>query len=97
MQRILDMRGRCMQYNKQRTTEGRIDWVGDRVLYKDVGFHMGQLRGMVRDVIRQTRQVLMEKLLLLPQTAGEAAVAGDGDGKATREWPQTNRVNQDDG
>ena len=77
MQRILDMRGRCMQYNKQRTTEGRIDWVGDRVLYKDVGFHMEQLRGMVREGIRQARQVLMEELLLLPQT-------GDGNGKSTR-------------
>ncbi|KAN0079448.1 hypothetical protein V8E54_004662 [Elaphomyces granulatus] len=44
---ILDMRGRCMQYNKKRTTEGRLDWVGYRVLYKDVGFDMGQLWGMV--------------------------------------------------
>jgi len=69
MQRILDMRGRCMQYNKKRTTEGRIDWVGDRVLYKDLGFDMGQLRGMVRDLIRQTRRILIEDLLLLPQTA----------------------------
>jgi hypothetical protein len=64
MQRILDMRGRCMQYNKQRTTEGRIDWVGDRVLYKDVGFHLEQLRGMVREGKRQARQVLMEELSL---------------------------------
>jgi hypothetical protein len=46
MQRILDMRGRCMQYNKKRTTEGRIDWVDDRVLYKDIGFDVGQLRGI---------------------------------------------------
>ncbi|KAN0067328.1 hypothetical protein V8E54_014591 [Elaphomyces granulatus] len=44
MQRILDMRGRCMQYNKKRTTEGRIDWVDDRVLYKDIGFDVGHAR-----------------------------------------------------
>jgi hypothetical protein len=79
MQRILHMRGRCMQYNKKRTTEGRIDWAGDRVLYKDIGFEMAQLRGMVRDLIRQTRQILIEDLLLLGQTAA----AGDGNGKAT--------------
>jgi len=69
-----------MQFNKRRTTEGRVDWVGDRVLYKDVGFDMGQLRGMVRDLIGQARQILIAELLLLP--------AGEGrDGKTTRPGP----------
>jgi len=59
-----------MQFNKQRTSEGRVQWDGDRVLYKDVGFDMDQLRGMVRDQIRQARQILTEELLLLRAGAG---------------------------
>ena len=43
MQRMVHLRSRCMQFNKQRTSEGRIQWDGDRVFYKDVGFDMGQL------------------------------------------------------
>jgi hypothetical protein len=64
MQRMVHLRSRCMQFNKQRTSEGRIQWDGDRVFYKDVGFDMGQLRGMVGDFIQQARQILTEELLL---------------------------------
>ncbi|KAN0066828.1 hypothetical protein V8E54_015117 [Elaphomyces granulatus] len=70
MQRMVHLRSRCMQLNKQRTTEGRVQWIGDRVLYKDVGFDMDQLRAMVRDLIGQTRRILVEELLLLPAGGG---------------------------
>ncbi|KAN0066933.1 Protein of unknown function (DUF3505) domain containing protein [Elaphomyces granulatus] len=70
MQQMVHLRSRCMQFNKQRTSEGRVQWDGDRVLYKDVGFDMDQLRGMVRDQIRQARQILTEELLLLRAGAG---------------------------
>ena len=79
MQRMVHLRSRCMQLNKQRTTEGRVQWIGDRVLYKDVGFDMDQLLAMVRDLIGQTRRILVEELLLLPAGGGR-------DGKTTRGW-----------
>jgi hypothetical protein len=77
MQRMVHLRSRCMQFNKQRTSKGHIRWDGDRVFYKEVGFDMGQLRGMVGDLIQQARQVLTEELLLLPAGGGR-------DGKTLR-------------
>jgi hypothetical protein len=72
MQRVLNLRARCLRYNKQRTAEGVVDWVGDKILLKGISFSMGQLRKMVGDLIGRTRRMLVEELLML---------AGDGNGK----------------
>ncbi|KAN0066893.1 Protein of unknown function (DUF3505) domain containing protein, partial [Elaphomyces granulatus] len=70
MQRMVHLRSRCMQLNKQRTSEGRVQWDGDRVLYGNVGFDMDQLQGMIRGLIQQARRTLTEELLLLPAGGG---------------------------
>jgi hypothetical protein len=44
MQRLLNLRARCLRINKQRTAEGVVNWVEDKVFYKDISFDMGQLR-----------------------------------------------------
>jgi hypothetical protein len=71
MQRILYLRSRCLRLNKQRTAEGVVNWEGDKVRYKEISFDIGQLRSMVRDVVGQTRRILVEELLLLPKTNGK--------------------------
>ncbi|KAN0087412.1 hypothetical protein V8E54_001100, partial [Elaphomyces granulatus] len=71
MQRVLNLRAPCLRYNKQRTAEGVVDWVGDKILLKGISFSMGQLRKIVGDLIGRTRRMLVEELLML---------AGDGNG-----------------
>jgi hypothetical protein len=64
MQRVLNLRARCLRFNKQRTAKGVVDWADDKILYKEISFSMGQLRKMVGDLIGQTRRILVEELLL---------------------------------
>ena len=84
MQRMVHLRSRCMQLNKQRTSEGRVQWDGDRVLYGNVGFDMNELQGMIRGLIQQARRTLTEELLLLP-------AGGGTDGKTTGPGPESLR------
>ena len=63
MQWMLDLRtyGRAIHSNT--TAEGKIDWIGDRILYGEIQFTMGQLRGMVLGLVNETRRILMEDIL----------------------------------
>jgi RecQ family ATP-dependent DNA helicase len=63
MQWMLDLRtyGRAIHSNT--TAEGKIDWVGDRILYGETQFTMGQLRGMILGLVNETRRILMEDVL----------------------------------
>ena len=74
MQSLLNLRARCLRINKQRMAEVVVNWVEDKVFYKDISVDMGQVRIMVGNLIGQARGILVKELLLL---------AGDGNGKTT--------------
>ncbi|KAF4921051.1 ATP-dependent DNA helicase Q-like 3 [Colletotrichum fructicola] len=69
---ILETRtyGMHIQYNT--AAAGVIDWVGDRVSYRRVRFTMGQLSDALRELVRETRELLAEL------TATEDSASPDG-------------------
>jgi hypothetical protein len=47
------------------TAEGKIQWIGDDVLYANMRFSMNQFRGMVHGLVREAREELFEKLMIV--------------------------------
>jgi superfamily II DNA helicase RecQ len=64
MQWMLDLRTYGMKIYFNTTAEGHIDWHGDTVLYKKIQFSMADFRGMVHDLVAETRRLLREELTL---------------------------------
>ena len=64
MQWILDRRAYGMKIHYTSTSAGNVDWVGDRIRYKQIDLSMGQLRGMIHGLVRRTSQALESVLVL---------------------------------
>jgi len=47
------------------TAEGKIQWIGDDVLYPKIRFSMSQFRGMVHGLVGEAREELFEKLMMV--------------------------------
>ena len=47
------------------TAEGKIQWIGDNVLYPKIRFSISQFRGIVHGLIGETREELFEKLIMV--------------------------------
>jgi hypothetical protein len=47
------------------TAEGKIQWIGDDVLYAKMRFSMSQLRGMIHGLVGEAREELFEKLMMV--------------------------------
>ena len=47
------------------TAEGKIQWIGDDVLYPKIRFSMSQFRGIVYGLVREAREELFEKLIIV--------------------------------
>uniref|UniRef100_A0A7N2N6W0 DNA 3'-5' helicase n=1 Tax=Quercus lobata TaxID=97700 RepID=A0A7N2N6W0_QUELO len=61
---MLDLRSYGQHLAIQSTSEGKVEWRGDRLSYGDVCLHMSQLRRMVSLLTYDTRE-LLDSLLLL--------------------------------
>ena len=64
---MLDLRtyGLKIHYNTIRMDH--VDWVGDQIVYKNLQFIMSQFRSMIHGLINETRRILMEDLLCVPE------------------------------
>ena len=47
------------------TAEGKIQWIGDDVLYPKIRFSMSQFRGMIHGLVGEAREELFEKLMVV--------------------------------
>jgi hypothetical protein len=47
------------------TTEGKIQWIRDDVLYANIWFSMNQFRKMMHRLVREAREELFEKLIIV--------------------------------
>jgi RecQ family ATP-dependent DNA helicase len=47
------------------TAEGKIQWIGDDVLYPKIRFSMSQFRGMIHGLVGEARAELFEKLMVV--------------------------------
>jgi len=47
------------------TTEGKIQWIEDDVLYPKIRFNMSQFRGMIHGLVGEAREELFEKLMIV--------------------------------
>jgi hypothetical protein len=47
------------------TAEGKIQWIGDDVLYPKIRFSMSQFRGMIHGLVGEVREELFEKLIIV--------------------------------
>jgi hypothetical protein len=45
------------------TAEGKIQWIGDDVLYPRIRFSMSQFRGMIHGLVGEVRAELFQKLM----------------------------------
>ena len=61
---MLDLRSYGQHLAMQSTSEGKVEWRGDRLSYGDVCLHMSQLRRMVSLLTYDTRELLNSLLLL---------------------------------
>lgn len=63
MEWMLDLRTYGMKIHFSGTAPGYIDWKGDQIMYKDIQFTMSQFRGMVHQVVQDTRERLLRRVL----------------------------------
>jgi hypothetical protein len=64
---ILDLRTYGMKVSFSNTQPGHIGWVGrDRLLYKQLSFTVGDLRGWIYGLVKTLQDLLSSELLLLP-------------------------------
>ena len=47
------------------TAEGKIQWIGDDVLYANMRFSMSQFRGMIHGLVGEAQEELFEKLMMV--------------------------------
>ncbi|KAJ5738986.1 hypothetical protein N7533_011770 [Penicillium manginii] len=67
---ILDLRTYGMKVSFSTTQPGHIGWVGtDRLLYKQLSFTTGDLRGWIHGLVQTCQDLLSSDLLLLPSEA----------------------------
>ncbi|KAI4192651.1 MAG: hypothetical protein LQ350_008599 [Teloschistes chrysophthalmus] len=66
MQWMLDLRTYGLKISYNTTSEGRVDWVEDQILYQTIQFTMAELRGMIHGLVAQAQKLLCHELLMLP-------------------------------
>jgi RecQ family ATP-dependent DNA helicase len=47
------------------TAEGRVQWIGDDILYPGMRFSMTQFRGMVHGLVGEAREILFKELMMV--------------------------------
>ncbi len=62
---MLDLRAYGLTIAFETTSAGHIQWSGDRIYYKSLQFSMADFRAMVHGLINASRDLLLQKLLLL--------------------------------
>jgi len=66
---------KCRTYKmkiRYSTTANRVlEWEGNKVLYQNIRFNMEQLRGMMHRLVEETRQDLIQLLMLRMNAEGE--------------------------
>ena len=67
MQWTLDLRTYGLNIHYNTTSAGHIDWIGDQIVYKNIQFSMRQFRSIIHGLITETRRLMMEDLLFVPQ------------------------------
>ena len=67
MQWTLDLRTYGLNIHYNTTSAGHIDWIGDQIVYKNIQFSMRQFRSIIHGLIIETRRLMMEDLLFVPQ------------------------------
>jgi superfamily II DNA helicase RecQ len=63
MEWMLDLRTYGMKIQFSGTAPGYIDWHGDQIMYKQIQFTMSQFRGMVHQIVHDTRERLLRRVL----------------------------------
>jgi RecQ family ATP-dependent DNA helicase len=66
MQWMLDLRTYGLKIHYNSTTIGKVDWIEDEILYKDIKMSMPQFRSMVHGLVHETKRLLIEDLLFAP-------------------------------
>ena len=59
MQWMLDRRAYTFKIQYTETAQGKADWVGDQIRYRELGFSMDQLRAMVHGLVEETREAML--------------------------------------
>jgi superfamily II DNA helicase RecQ len=67
---MLELRAYGMNVNFQTTAPGRIDWIGDQILYRDLQISMPEFRSFVHGLTHET-QTILEQDLLFQRTTPE--------------------------
>ena len=86
MQWMLDLRTYGLKIHYNTTSAGHIDWIGDQIVYKNLQFSMRQFRSMIHGLVTETRRIMMEDLLFVPQLGAVPAIQWD----ALRDNPSDN-------
>jgi hypothetical protein len=68
---IYDCRTYSIKIRYNITAEGVMEWEGNRVLYQGIRFNIEQLRGMIHGLVEETRQDLIELMMLKMNVEGE--------------------------
>ena len=53
------------------TVEGKIQWIGDDVLYSKIRFSISQFRGMIHGLVAEAREELFTKLMIVKVSADQ--------------------------
>ena len=56
------------------TAKGCIQQVGDRILYQQIQFNIGQVQSMVQGLVQEARKELFKKLMIMDSSNGFASV-----------------------
>jgi superfamily II DNA helicase RecQ len=86
MDTIIRLRTFGMAIRDDTAADGKVDWVGDKVLCGSISFTMGQLRGMVQGLIVRARRLLLKELLLLDVDDDGTVVEAECDKLPAIQW-----------
>jgi hypothetical protein len=54
-----------MKIRYSTTAEGKVDWVGDTILYPNIQYSMSQIQNMIHTLVEKARRVLIEDLIMV--------------------------------
>ena len=63
MQWIMNLRAYGMKIAYNTTSEGRLSWIGDQIVYKDIEFTMVEYRTFVHGLVHEVERLLLDELL----------------------------------
>lgn len=62
---LYDSRSYGFKIRYTNTSAGKIQWIGDTVMYPDVQFHMDDVRTMVHGLVGEAKEELFQKLMMV--------------------------------